>query len=314
MAKTDSCKYVIVIIYVTAFLFLACYGLWDVSKIIDDYINNNKMVTIQKQNITDRFPFLDKIQICLDYSVHLFPGQVDEFAFRKIVKNRWLRTDIPWERNMSKSEKSVAIGTLDLLFSYFAIGGLDDDGPNGDGVNLTMNRFNFTKTELFSIMDEFLMNPDNVNLTETAWLESQKMLISTLYGPGAFTISEIVGTRKICISVPLGDELLVSLTDSTKGYLADSKYVPNTSITELPRGGPYRTILLSKYDAIKVDNDAEYTSTVITLSNNGVFNSTSFPPCSKNFETEEDCIKNVKIKAVSDVCNCIQFSKYLLKV
>lgn len=42
--------------------------IWDVNNLIEDYAEDNRITTIRRWNITDKFPFLDNMSISLFYS------------------------------------------------------------------------------------------------------------------------------------------------------------------------------------------------------------------------------------------------------
>lgn len=54
--------------------------------------------------------------------------------------------------------------------------------------------------------------------------------------------------------------------------------------------------------------------TLITIYNNGLYDVSRYPPCTREYRDEKECLKGVAAKAVSDVCSCTQFSKFLDEV
>lgn len=55
---------------------------------------------------------------------------------------------------------------------------------------------------------------------------------------------------------------------------------------------------------------SEDTKTTITVPNIAVIDSRNFPPCTMDYEIEEDCLENVAVKAIIDVCHCAPLTRF----
>ena len=68
----NTITYLTVLIYTIAFFALTSIAIWDVTNIISDYTDDNRFTSVKPLNITDRFPFLSTLRICLNYDYQLF--------------------------------------------------------------------------------------------------------------------------------------------------------------------------------------------------------------------------------------------------
>src|SRR5712672_795590 len=52
--------------YAFAFIALTSVAIWDATNIIQDYIQDSRYSLVKLKNISERFPFLPEIKICLN--------------------------------------------------------------------------------------------------------------------------------------------------------------------------------------------------------------------------------------------------------
>lgn len=61
-------KNVTSVIYIIMLAALTSLAIWDVKRIISDYIHDNRFTLVKREDINNSFPFLGKTDICLHYN------------------------------------------------------------------------------------------------------------------------------------------------------------------------------------------------------------------------------------------------------
>lgn len=212
---------------------------------------------------------------------------------------------------MSKLHKSMASDIFDLILPYWIIWYLDSSGP--DILNKTASSLGMNRSELNEIIDQFLLDPQSVSNTSKVWPRVQPMFVKQDQEPTTdVSITQIRNLGVICFQLPLDETLTVDTPSARQTYFFDLFYseYDTLSFDNLPKAAdveisfsPHEKLWLS--GAPSGNNMA---NTYIYISNNGVFDSTKYPPCQNRFPSEHKCLENVKLETLMEICNCTPFN------
>lgn len=165
-------------VYIIGFVILTGVGIWDITNIVTDYTSDNRLTTVKSVNITDSFPFLhSNVRICFDYpNQAIYPQRLAWSDSFPILRAGWKGSQLnnlsldtsesacTWERTLRAA--------VPHFYMYYVIGDIDNYGPDLDANYSARNFANeefvnatgINKTELYSIIDSYIDNPEKLLL------------------------------------------------------------------------------------------------------------------------------------------------------
>lgn len=313
---------VIRILHLSFFLGLVSLSAWDVSQITLSYLNDNRLTTVRRDPIsTVHVPFLNRSSVCIFYNPNSppFPGlSPSTNDYFEMMSNSWRGQEIRWTNNMTAEEISMAESIFTLIL-YTRVRDIDIFGLEVP----TVAYFN-NMSELISVIDNFITKPDIIKRIKGTWETASKKFVQTLDGPHRASLV-LLDLSKVCFSLSLASQLHPIKYNYTErygdginqymSYYLDLAYFQN-GLTEAPSLPSASSIdLLLAGDTLSIPGDfinRTVTATVF-ITNGVIFDSTDFPPCSADFELEEACLLDLRMRVIADVCGCIQLSQAILK-
>lgn len=157
------------------FLILLSVAIWDVHNLIKDYVEDNRITTIRRRNITDTFPFLDDMSICLHYQPENPRFTSSRAAFQALMPGR----NVSWHRGSSDNVS----GFSSYFLAYHIIGHIDTMETRAVDYMAAMLRV--SRADLHELADTFLADPKSVEIAIEAWMQVKDMLIGHLTWPAA---------------------------------------------------------------------------------------------------------------------------------
>lgn len=326
-------RHIFTIICSAIFVCLMSLAIWDASIIAKDYMYDNRVTVIKKRDLTPILPFLNDTRLCLVYPSPIFPaGTITMDVFRSLIVSRWRGHKIPWSRNTSDEQASVANAIFDLWLPFMLIRKIDKNGYQP--LHEFLNKTGMNWTELAEYVDKFVRSPDSIRKIEEAWSVGRRMFVHA--GNLSGVLIDFANMIGVCFEIPLAQELTES--HESQNYYLDMVYIgpngtngnfmaPNGSTNgtslqpyDITAGTPpaAKSLLIRLPGGVQlVDMEgadpAGTRKITISISNIGVFDSRRFPPCSENFETEDLCTLNEKMQTLYNFCNCIPFHRFVRK-
>lgn len=314
-----------VIVYLAAFLGLAAYGLWDVTQIINDYIQDNRVTSVRQKTIENRVPFLGMVYFTLKYECLLFPRCTPNITWNDICRMlnaTWHDEDIPWPMEISQVEKDVMKGILENFLLYNVISDLDYNGAyNIDNV---ANYLQISTPQLTAMINNFVANPDSINFTTRAWSGAKNFFVMGQMKEVKPVLLHLAAKTAV-FALPIADDWSIKNEQFVNLYIFDMVYWGAKAEAVYGLKAADMEITLSSglwasdpdtYGGISGDISLKgggpkegMMYTAVKIQNSGVFDSQLFPPCTKKFQTEEECLYDIKLDTIVDVCKCTPFRR-----
>lgn len=308
---------ILTVIHLIAFFGLASFAIYDVTKIITAYVQENRVTSVKKMSTNEFYPYLGKSTICLAYEKSaLFPDRnLKHDDYYEMLNKSWNGENINWISNLSKSEQNVAKSLFDLRL-YDAVSQMDQfglDTNRWDSETQAIERLMSNRSTLFSFFDKFITDSDSIKVLNNSWRDAQAMLFRRRGGGDDKIILRSVSFHKTCMEVPLSHFLTVN--QGVEYYTFDFVHSMNktadlaetdTAKISISFGKEIFPILGGAYNSVK--------QITIQVTNVAIVDSIQFPPCTQQFDTEDECIFDLTSRAVSEICGCTQFSRIMRKV
>lgn len=321
-------KYTTIFLYAITFLVLASVSIWDVVNIITEYNFGNRVTSVKQINMgeNDAIPFLGKMRICLNYPsrrVFLNKAVSDLADFYSLANNSWNGRELSWAKNMSDEEQRFGKSMLDIHM-FKLIGYIDSNGLDFNFYN-TANLTNVSYDKFVITVDNFIESPNSIDKMKNAWSEVRQIFIAqgdngyngymSSSVPAAY---DIFGLNKDNNFLPSMECFSISLTKKLASFNLDL-ITAATSIwfSDLETASVKIDLPGSQF-IFPTDKTPKPAPLSLSTININVFsiallNGEQFLGCTKDFETEDECLFDLKLRTIGEICKCQPFSLTLTK-
>lgn len=321
----------IIVSYIVLVVGFTTIAVWDVAKIISDYINDNRLTIVKRKNaIADGMPFLEDLTMCLYYDSDVLVP-VDEADLLTAMMSAWDIENGSSLSDIQTDTKSMAL-TRNMLrvLTAGSIVAMDSSRYAMKSIGLPMTDRNLT-----FFLDSVISQPNSAQKILEAWTAVQHGFVKkqayfyddyqTDYNislpNGWYFLEKIVlepvrdSLSTVCFILPISN---VSLPVQVN-YRFDAW--PPVAYREDPKKAVItRLNAVSLYNAensqlFRSDSDVTFPMDLyVTISNVGCFDTTQLPPCQQRFDTEQQCLAYESQRIIEHACQCKQFSGLMEQV
>lgn len=300
-------------VYIIGLTTLTGVGIWDVTNIIYDYTTDNRITTVKTINISDHFPLLlNNVKVCFSYPGEaIYPQRLSWDNIYPILNSGWraMQKYSNTSGNAGSWWETVLQEAVPHFYMYYLISDIDRNGLELDFDDFRrpfhnqkfVNSTGIHMTELYSIIDSYIRRPEKL-------LQIKKSLDILQFYMGGVLLQTYKEYTGVITSASIAEEGCFWLQHtkmlSTKNAVVRYAYILTTDDMK-----PYLpSITFTFPETITVWLRSNF-KVKIVISNTAVTDSTNFPPCTLECETEEECLEDAAVKIIVDICECAPLTR-----
>lgn len=313
----------VTVVYITGLITLACVGIWDITNIIADYRQGNRITTVVPINITGSFPhMLSNVKVCFNYPGRaVYPKRLTRDEAVPILRAGWTGQRMRFDGTLGNASawEETFLAAIPHFYMYYVIGDVDRSVPDTGFSNSTRRRVineNFvtstglSKTELHSILDRYINSPEKLLQMK------QSLDILQFYLGGVIPINQAADSATeeplyeaiTTDSSPVAEEgcfrIHLSKFLTPENARVRYAYILSTDDTK-----PYMPPVSFYFPERLTLGLRSETGVTIAVSNIAIIDFSSFPPCAMDYQTEEDCLEDSAVRIIVDVCKCAPLTR-----